>query len=104
MSDMSKYKMRDKPTPALGRMRLYRDLIETSPNTTGIDEIETPELPIVDVAQLPTLIGVRAITITSRLSAPTFNGSLITDQPTWMLPAIPGLKRVGNQVVKAISN
>ena len=89
--------MRDKPTSRLVSTRRYRDLIATSINTTMNDEVVTPELPVVDIAKLPTQIGLRAITVTSRSSLPTFNGILITDQPTWILPAIPGLKNASNQ-------
>ncbi len=96
-------RMTDKLTPSLGRMRNYRVRFVTYADTIGIDEVVTPELPIVDRAQLPTQklqaqIGIRTTSVSSRLSQPTFNGMSIADQPTWILPVISGPKRVANHV------
>jgi O-antigen/teichoic acid export membrane protein len=96
-------RMTDKLTPSLGRMRSYRVRFETYAGTTGIDEVVTPELPIVDVAQLPTQkllaqIGIRTTSVLSHSSHPTFKGISIADQPTWILPVIAGPGRAANPV------
>jgi len=104
MSDMREYEMRmtDKPAPSLEGTRCYHDTLATSADTTGIDEVEvlTPELPVVDIAQLPTQklpaqSGVRAIPVSFPSSFPVEDGSSSADQPTWILPVIP--KRADNQ-------
>jgi O-antigen/teichoic acid export membrane protein len=104
MCDMNEYesRMTDKLTPPFGRMRRYRDMLATSTDATGIDEVVTPELPVVDRAQLsthklPAKIRLQAISESSRLSLPILGGISIDNQPTLSLPAIPGPKKAGNQ-------
>lgn len=77
-----------------------RDTLATSADATEIDEVVTPELPVVDIAQLPTQIGVPAISESSRLSLPVVDGISIADQPTWMLPMIPRPNRAGNNATE----
>jgi O-antigen/teichoic acid export membrane protein len=95
--------MTDKPTPLLGGMRSYRVTLATPADTTGKDEVVTPELPVVDITQLPTQIlsaqmVVRATSVPSRLSLLSFNGMSIADQPTWILPVIARSRSATNQV------
>jgi O-antigen/teichoic acid export membrane protein len=95
---MSEYDMgiTGKPTPPPEKMRRYRDALSTPAEATEIDEVATPELPIADIAQLPTQIRVPAIPVSSRLSLPIIDSTSIADQPTWMLPVIPMSNRAGN--------
>ena len=88
------------PTPPPEEMRRYLDALATSADATGLDEVVTAELPVVDITQLPTQIGVGAISVSSRLSLPVLDGISIADQPTWMLPAMRGPRRAGNNAAE----
>jgi len=97
---MSEYYMgmADKPAPPPEEMGCYRDTLAASADATELDEVVTPELPVVDIAQLPTQIRVSAVSESSRLSLQIlFDGVSIADQPTWVLPGIPRPRRGGNQ-------
>jgi len=89
--------MTDKPTTSLEGTRSYHDTLATSADTTRIDEVEvlTPELPVVDMAQLPTQIEVRAIPVSFPSSFRVEDGSSSADQPTSVKPRP---RRAGNQV------
>src|SRR5438876_5985716 len=109
-SGMSEQEMRmtDKLTPSLGRMRSYRVRFVTYADATEIDEVVTPELPIVDRAQLPmqkllAQIEIRSTSVSFSLSQPTFNGKSIADKPTWILPVIAGSRKATNQVSESTS-
>lgn len=97
MSDMSEYgmRMRRDLTPQLEETRGYREALATSADATGLDEVVTLEVPAVDIEQLPTQIGVESISVPSRLPPPVLE-DWTADQPTWILPVIPGPRRAGN--------
>src|SRR5437762_318613 len=91
MSDVSKYGkgMTGDPAPPLEETRRYREALAASAATTEPDEVVTLEVPAVDITHLPTQIGVEAIFLPFRLAPPVAE-DWIADQPTWMLPVIPG--------------
>jgi O-antigen/teichoic acid export membrane protein len=104
MSLISEYGMRKvgKQTSSSGGLRRYRVTLETTANTTGIDELVTPELPVVDKTQLQTqkLPTQKEVRTNNSLS---FSSSLLlidgisfTDQPTWLLPVIAEPKKASN--------
>src|SRR2546429_8785827 len=97
MSDMSEYRMgmTGDPTSPLEETRRYRDALATSADAIGSDEVMTTEVPAIDITQLPTQIGVEAISVPSRLPPPVVE-DWTADQTTWMLPVIPGTERAGN--------
>jgi O-antigen/teichoic acid export membrane protein len=97
MSDMSEYGMgmTGNRTPPLEETRGYREALATSADATGFDEVVTTELPIVDIEQLPTQTGMESISVPYRLPPPVVEDWTV-DQPTWMLPVIPGPRRADN--------
>src|SRR5437870_1373858 len=86
-----------KPTPLWEETKDDRDTASDLAVALRVDELPTLELPAVDVDQLPTQGGLRAILMSSSWSSPLTNGILIYDQPTWLLPAIPGSSTVSIQ-------
>src|SRR2546423_1270952 len=88
MPDMSEYSIEStgKPTPAVEKTRRYCDTLATSAHAAGIYDVVTSELPVVEIVQLPTQIGERAIPVSSPPSLPTIDSTSITDQLTWKLP------------------
>jgi O-antigen/teichoic acid export membrane protein len=78
--------------------RNYRESVIISADATGPDEVQTPELPVVDIAQLPTQTRVRAISISSPSLLQLVDSISIADQPTSVLPVIPESLEVVNQV------
>ncbi len=95
--------MTDNPTPPVGGMRRYRATLATSADNMGIDEVVTPELPVVDRSQLPTqklptLKGVLANSVSYQSSFLVVDGISIADQPTWMLPVIPRPRKATKEV------
>src|SRR5258708_3683363 len=86
-----------KPTSPLEETRRYRDMLSTSAYATGLDEGVTSESSVLDTAQLPTQIRVRAISVPPQLSPPVVDDISISDQPTWESPTIPRAMRTDNQ-------
>src|SRR6266487_5821008 len=101
MSDMSEYDvgMANELTPSREETRSYHDIPKTV-DTTALDRIVTYKSPVVDMTQLPTQIGVRAIPAAAKLSLPFVDGTLVYDQPTWILAAIPGPTRADNHAAE----
>lgn len=92
-----------KPASPLRKPELYRITLEDSIPTEEFDEIATMELLAVDIGQLPTQIGLRAIFAPPRPTAPLNtvvptaplpdtplpSEVALEDYPTLVLPALP---------------
>lgn len=91
--------MMGKSTGSMEETGQYRDTLAASANTTttGIDEVVTVELPVFDIAQLPTQMGVRAISVSFLSPHLLEDGISISGQPTWILPVIRGPGSAGNR-------
>jgi O-antigen/teichoic acid export membrane protein len=76
------------PTPWLDETDYYR--ASTTSERAWIDEAPTLMLPAFGIDQLPTQIGLRAIPRPVPSPHPLADGISIYDQPTWILPVIPG--------------
>src|SRR6266436_3695712 len=95
MSDMreDRLRMRDKPKPPRRKdTRDYRDRLAASTDGTEFDEVMTSKLPLVSTA-----VELRAIPMLFPPSRVAADNAWITDQPTWMLPAMPGPSGDGKQ-------
>lgn len=86
-----------KSTPLLEETKRDPDTSPALAAALQIDEVPTLEMFAVDVDQLPTQAELRAILISASWSSPLTNGLSIYNQPTWQLPAIPGLRTISNQ-------
>src|SRR5487761_1313271 len=79
------------PTPLLEETKRHRDLAPKA--ALWMDEATTFMLPAVGIDQLPTQVGLRAIPKPSPIAFPASDGLSLADQPTWILPVIPGTVR-----------
>ncbi|MGB8348238.1 MAG: lipopolysaccharide biosynthesis protein [Ktedonobacteraceae bacterium] len=79
------------PTPLLEETKRHRDLAPKA--ALWMDEATTFMLPAVGIDQLPTQVGLRAIPKPSPIAFPASDGLSLADQPTWILPVIPGTAR-----------
>src|SRR5215469_11465312 len=90
--------MRGKPKPSLKKeVRGYRDKPFPSVNAREFDEVMTLKLPLVDAPLLSTSAELRAIPLLFPPSQEDLDRPWISDQPTWMLPAVPGPAKAGKQ-------
>src|SRR5438093_901208 len=103
MSDMHEYKrqlpmrMTGEPMHPMEGTGRHHDTFATSADVMGIDEDVTLELPVFDIAQLPTQMGVRAISVSFLSPHLLEDGISIVSQPTWKLPVIRGPDSAGNR-------
>ena len=67
--------MTGKPTPPQEGERRYTEILANSDGATELDEVLTSELPVVDIAQLTTQIGMPAISLSSQLSLSVVGGT-----------------------------
>ncbi len=78
----------------------YRDTPSDFAVAARVDEVPTLELPAVDIDQLAAQVELQVIPIKSSSgSLPMMHGISFHDQPTWLLPVIPGSGRVSNQAL-----
>ena len=77
-------------TPLPEESKCDRDTAADLAVTMRIDEAPTLESPAIVVDQLATQMGLRAMHLPSSWSSPLVDGISIYNQPTWLLPAIPG--------------
>ena len=95
MSDMQEdgLRRRRKPTPPQKETRGSRDRPAAPANATKPDEVLTQELPVVDMLRWES----PATSIVFPPSPLATDDTWITDEPTWMLPAIPKPAQTGKQ-------
>ena len=87
-----------KPTPLLEETEPERDTASDPAVAAWINEVPTLELPAVEIDQLATQVGLRAVpTMFSSWSPQFLDDISIYDQPTWLLPAIPKSDRASRQ-------
>jgi O-antigen/teichoic acid export membrane protein len=86
------------PTPLLEETERERDTASDPAVAAWINEVPTLELPAVEIDQLATQMGLRAVpTMFSSWSLQALDDISIDDQPTWLLPAIPKSDRASRQ-------
>src|SRR2546428_13187320 len=75
------------PTPLLEETERECDTASDPAVAAWINEVPTLELPAVEIDQLATQVGLRAVpTMFSSRSLQVLDDILIYDQPTWLLP------------------
>src|SRR5207302_9009912 len=90
--------MMGEPKPPLKKeVRGYRDKPSTSVDAREFDEVMTLSLPLVGSPLLATSAELRAIPVLFPPSKGDLGRAWITDQPTWMLPAVPDPAKAGKQ-------
>src|SRR5438034_2604262 len=62
------------------------------------DDVMTMRLPLVDASLFSTSAELRALPMLFPPSEPPMSRTWITDQPTWMVPVVPGPAKTGKQV------
>src|SRR5260370_25064966 len=90
--------MTDEPKPLWKKEnRGYRDKTATFDDATEFDELMTAQLPFIDMSRLSTSMELRAIPVLFPPSRAAAENTWITDQPTWMLPAVLDPTKAGKQ-------
>src|SRR5579859_4860688 len=103
MSDMHEDRLgvtgkTDKPRPLRWKEAGgHRDMFVPSFDATEFNEVVTSNLPFLDMSRLSTSMELRAIPILFPPFQATTESAWITDQPTWMLPAVVDPTKAGKQ-------
>lgn len=87
------------PSPLPGEIKHFPDSSWDLTDAVWIDEVPTFELPIVDLDQLPRQVGWRVIPKSSPWSSSVMDDRSLCDQPTWLLPVIPGPGTIKTQAL-----
>jgi len=103
MSDMHEDRLgvtgkTDKPRPLRWKEAGgHRDMFVPSFDATEFDEVVTSNLPFIDMSRLSNSMELRAIPVLFPPFQATRESAWITDQPTWMLPAVLDPTKAGKQ-------
>ncbi len=78
------------PTPRLAEANQHGEMLSLHSLPSQLDEAPTLILPAVGIDQFPTYVSLRAIPKPSPMPPSAIDGVSMHDQPTWILPVIPG--------------